>query len=138
MVFSSLLFVFGFLVICYALYAVMPGIRSRNVVLLLFSLIFYAWGGPSLLILLAGMTLVCYLGGRLIHAYSSRRRLWLILTLVICLGLLAVFKYTGFFLSNVQALLGVPEVIPAITLPIGISFYTFQLISYVSKTLVQL
>ena len=131
MVFSSLLFVFGFLVICYALYAVMPGIRSRNVVLLLFSLIFYAWGGPSLLILLVGMTLVCYLGGRLIHAYSSRRRLWLILTLVICLGLLAVFKYTGFFLSNVQALLGVPEVIPAITLPIGISFYTFQLISYV-------
>ena len=131
MVFSSLLFVFGFLVICYALYAVMPGIRSRNVVLLLFSLIFYAWGGPSLLILLVGMTLICYLGGRLIHAYSSRRRLWLILTLVICLGLLAVFKYTGFFLSNVQALLGVPEVIPAITLPIGISFYTFQLISYV-------
>ncbi len=131
MVFSSLLFIFGFLVICYALYAVMPGIRSRNVVLLLFSLVFYAWGGPSLLVLLVGMTLICYLGGRLIHAYPSRRKLWLILTLTVCLGLLAVFKYTGFFLSNVQALLGVPEVIPAITLPIGISFYTFQLISYV-------
>ena len=131
MVFSSLLFVFGFLVICYALYAVMPGIRSRNAVLLLFSLVFYAWGGPSLLVLLVGMTFICYLGGRLIHAYPTRRRLWLILTLVICLGLLAVFKYTGFFLSNVQALVGFPEVIPAITLPIGISFYTFQLISYV-------
>ena len=131
MVFSSLLFIFGFLVICYALYAVMPGIRSRNVVLLLFSLVFYAWGGPSLLVLLVGMTLICYLGGRLIRAYPSRRKLWLILTLTVCLGLLAVFKYTGFFLSNVQALLGVPEVIPAITLPIGISFYTFQLISYV-------
>ena len=131
MVFSSLLFIFGFLVICYALYTVMPGIRSRNVVLLLFSLVFYAWGGPSLLVLLVGMTLICYLGGRLIHAYPSRRKLWLILTLTVCLGLLAVFKYTGFFLSNVQALLGVPEVIPAITLPIGISFYTFQLISYV-------
>ena len=131
MVFSSLLFILGFLVICYALYAVMPGIRSRNVVLLLFSLVFYAWGGPSLLVLLVGMTLICYLGGRLIRAYPSRRKLWLILTLTVCLGLLAVFKYTGFFLSNVQALLGVPEVIPAITLPIGISFYTFQLISYV-------
>ena len=131
MVFSSLLFIFGFLAICYALYAVMPGIRSRNVVLLLFSLVFYAWGGPSLLVLLVGMTLICYLGGRLIRAYPSRRKLWLILTLTVCLGLLAVFKYTGFFLSNVQALLGVPEVIPAITLPIGISFYTFQLISYV-------
>ena len=59
MVFSSLLFILGFLVICYALYAVMPGIRSRNVVLLLFSLVFYAWGGPSLLVLLVGMTLIC-------------------------------------------------------------------------------
>ena len=131
MVFSSLLFVFGFLVVCYALYAVMPGIRSRNVVLMLFSLIFYAWGGPSLLILLVGMTLVCYASGRLIDRHRTHRKCWLILTLVICLGLLAVFKYTGFFLSNIQALFGVPETIPAITLPIGISFYTFQLLSYI-------
>ncbi|MBE6653770.1 MAG: MBOAT family protein, partial [Ruminococcaceae bacterium] len=131
MVFSSLLFVFAFLVISYVLYAFMPGIRSRNVILLLVSLIFYAWGGPSLLILLVGMTWVCYLGGRLIDRYNTRRRLWLTLTLVICLGLLAVFKYTGFFLSNLQLLIGVPEIIPNITLPIGISFYTFQLLSYV-------
>lgn len=131
MVFSSLLFVFAFLVISYVLYAFMPGIRSRNVILLLVSLIFYAWGGPSLLILLVGMTWVCYLGGRLIDRYNIRRRLWLTLTLVICLGLLAVFKYTGFFLSNLQLLIGVPEIIPNITLPIGISFYTFQLLSYV-------
>lgn len=131
MVFSSLLFVFAFLVISYGLYALMPGIRSRNVVLLLVSLIFYAWGGPALLILLVGMTLFCYIAGRLIERYPARRRLWLILTLVICLGLLAVFKYTGFFLSNLQAIIGLPESIPNITLPIGISFYTFQLISYV-------
>ncbi len=131
MVFSSLFFVFAFLVICYALYMLMPGIRTRNVVLLLFSLIFYAWGGPALLILLVGMTLVCYVGGRLIDRFSAHRKLWLVLTLVICLGLLAVFKYTGFFLSNVQAIFGVPKSIPSITLPIGISFYTFQLLSYV-------
>ena len=131
MVFSSLLFVFAFLVICYVVYAIMPGIRTRNVVLLLFSLIFYAWGGPSLLILLVGMTLVCYVGGRLIERYHARRKLWLTFTLLICLGLLAVFKYTGFFLSNIQTLFGIPETIPAITLPIGISFYTFQLLSYV-------
>lgn len=131
MVFSSLLFIFAFLVISYVFYAVMPGIRSRNIVLLIFSLIFYAWGGPSLLILLTGMTFACYLGGWLIERYHAHRKLWLGLTLVICLGLLAVFKYTGFFLSNVQALLGIPEVIPQITLPIGISFYTFQLLSYV-------
>lgn len=131
MVFSSLLFVFVFLVICYTIYALMPGIRSRNVVLLLFSLVFYAWGGPSLLILLVGMTFTCFVGGRLIDRYRARRKLWLTLTLVICLGLLAVFKYTGFFLSNVQAIFGIPEIIPSITLPIGISFYTFQLLSYV-------
>lgn len=131
MVFSSLLFVFAFLVISYVFYAVMPGIRSRNVVLLLVSLIFYAWGGPALLILLVGMTLICYIGGRLIERYHTRRKLWLVLTLVICLGLLAIFKYTGFFLSNLQAIIGLPEIIPNITLPIGISFYTFQLISYV-------
>ena len=131
MVFSSLLFVFTFLVICYAVYALMPNIKSRNVVLLLFSLVFYAWGGPSLILLLVGMTLICYIGGRLIEKFASHRKLWLTLTLVFCLGLLAVFKYTGFFLSNVQALFGVPEVIPSITLPIGISFYTFQLLSYV-------
>lgn len=131
MVFSSLLFVFAFLVVSYALYAIMPGIRSRNAVLLLFSLIFYAWGGPALLLLLVGMTLVCYISGRLIERHHARRKLWLILTLVICLGLLAVFKYTGFFLSNLQAIIGLPENIPNITLPIGISFYTFQLLSYV-------
>ena len=131
MVFSSLLFVFAFLVICYVLYMLMPGIRTRNIVLLLFSLIFYAWGGPALLILLAGMTFTCYLGGRFVERFKNHRKLWLVLTLVICLGLLAVFKYTGFFLSNVQAIFGVPKTIPSITLPIGISFYTFQLLSYV-------
>ncbi len=131
MVFSSLLFVFAFLVICYVLYMIMPGIRTRNAVLLISSLIFYAWGGPSLLILLLGMTLICYLGGVLIDRFREKKVLWLVGTLVICLGLLAVFKYTGFFLSNVQSIIGWPKVIPSITLPIGISFYTFQLLSYV-------
>ncbi len=131
MVFSSLLFVFAFLVICYVVYALLPSIRTRNAVLLLFSLIFYAWGGPALILLLMGMTFFCYLGGVLIDRYRARRKLWLWGTLAVCLGLLAVFKYTGFFLSNVQALIGIPEVIPSITLPIGISFYTFQLLSYV-------
>ncbi len=131
MVFSSLLFVFAFLVICYAVYALLPGIRTRNAVLLLFSLIFYAWGGPALILLLMGMTFFCYLGGVLISRYRTRRKLWLWGTLIVCLGLLAVFKYTGFFLSNLQTLFGIPEIIPSITLPIGISFYTFQLLSYV-------
>ncbi len=131
MVFSSLLFVLAFLPLCYAVYAIVPGIKAKNIILLAFSLIFYAWGGPALVLLLAGMTLVCYVGARLIDGVRRHRRLWLILTLVICLGLLAVFKYTGFFLSNVKTLLGLSFAVPSITLPIGISFYTFQLLSYV-------
>lgn len=131
MVFSSLLFVFAFLAICYLIYMLMPGIRSKNAVLLVFSLVFYAWGGPSLVLLLAGMTLVCYIGALLIDRYKKGKKLYLSLTLVICLGLLAVFKYTGFFLTNFALIFGVPKEIPNITLPIGISFYTFQLISYV-------
>ena len=131
MVFSSLLFVFVFLTICYALYALMPGIKSRNILLLVASLIFYAWGGPSLVLLLIGMTFICYLGALLIEVRPAHKKLWLTLTLIICLGLLAVFKYTGFVLTNFKLLFGVPKVIPNIALPIGISFYTFQLVSYV-------
>ncbi len=77
MVFSSLLFVFAFLVICYILYALMPNMKSRNLILLVFSLIFYAWGGPALVLLLLLMTFVCYLGGRLIDRYWEKRKLWL-------------------------------------------------------------
>ncbi len=131
MVFSSLLFVFAFLAICYILYAIIPGIRARNAVLLVSSLIFYAWGGPALVLLLMFMTFICYIGGVLISKFEDKKKLWLILTLVLSLGLLAVFKYTGFFLSNIQSIFGFPTSIPSITLPIGISFYTFQLISYV-------
>ena len=131
MVFSSLIFVFAFLAICHLFYVFVPGIKAKNIVLLICSLIFYAWGGPALILLLVGMTLVCYIGALLIEKYRSARKLWLIVTLVICLGLLGFFKYTGFFLSNLQSIFGFPEIIPSITLPIGISFYTFQLISYV-------
>ena len=131
MVFSSLIFVFAFLAVCYLLYVLVPGIKAKNIVLLVFSLMFYAWGGPTFLLLLLGMTLACYVGALLIDKYNSRRKLWLILTLVVCLGLLGFFKYTGFLLTNIQGIFGVPEIIPSIMLPIGISFYTFQLISYV-------
>ena len=131
MVFSSLLFLFAFLTLCYIGYAFCPGIKSKNILLLAFSLIFYAWGGPALVILLCLMTFICYLGALLIEKHSEKRKLFLVLTLVVSLGILAFFKYTGFFLTNLKFLFGFPETIPSITLPIGISFYTFQLISYV-------
>ena len=134
MVFSSLFFIFAFLVISYALYAAFRGIRARNIVLLVSSLIFYAWGGPAFVLLLCLEVFVCYVSARMIEQIGAKTRRALAVTWAcvgFCLALLILFKYTGFFLSNVQLLTGLPEIIPAITLPIGISFYTFQLISYV-------
>ena len=134
MVFSSLFFLFAFLVICYALYAAARGIRARNIILLVSSLIFYAWGGPAFVLLLCLETFVCYISAIVIDrvGFRTRRALAATWTCVgFCLALLILFKYTGFFLSIPHDIFGIPEIIPAITLPIGISFYTFQLISYV-------
>ena len=134
MVFSSLFFIFAFLVISYALYAAVKGIRARNIVLLVSSLIFYAWGGPAFVLLLCLEVFVCYISALVIQGLGAKSRRALVATWTcvgFCLALLVLFKYTGFFLGNVQALIGIPEIIPSITLPIGISFYTFQLISYV-------
>ena len=134
MVFSSLFFVFAFLVISYALYAAARGIRARNIILLVSSLIFYTWGGPAFVLLLCLETFVCYASALVIERMGQKTRPALSATWVcagFCLALLVLFKYTGFFLSIPHDLFGIPEIIPAITLPIGISFYTFQLLSYV-------
>ncbi|MBE6698016.1 MAG: MBOAT family protein [Ruminococcaceae bacterium] len=134
MVFSSLFFIFAFLVISYALYAAARGIRARNIILLVSSLIFYAWGGPAFVLLLCLETFVCYTSALVIERMGQKTRPALSATWVcagFCLALLVLFKYTGFFLSIPHDLFGIPEIIPAITLPIGISFYTFQLLSYV-------
>lgn len=134
MVFSSLFFIFAFLVISYALYAAARGIRARNIILLVSSLIFYAWGGPAFVLLLCLETFVCYASALVIERMGQKTRPSLSATWVcagFCLALLVLFKYTGFFLSIPHDLFGIPEIIPAITLPIGISFYTFQLLSYV-------
>ena len=125
MVFSSLFFLFAFLVISYALYAAFKGIRARNIVLLVSSLIFYAWGGPAFVLLLCLEVLVCYVSARIIETLGAKTKQALAATWTcvgFCLALLVLFKYTGFFLGNVQAIIGIPEIIPAITLPIGISF----------------
>lgn len=132
MVFSSLVFLFVFLAIHLAVYYfVRP--EHRNVVLLVSSLIFYSWGGPRYLVLLMGETLASWLFALGIQNAKDelQRKLCIVGELVVLLGLLAYFKYAGFLLGNFQAIFGVPELIPDIVLPIGISFYTFQLISYV-------
>ena len=132
MVFSSLVFLFLFLAIHLFVYHVVAE-RHRNLVLLVSSLIFYSWGGPRYLVLLMGNTLASWAFALLIQRSDTpaRRKLWLVAECVVLLGVLGIFKYLGFFCANFQAIFGVPEMIPEIVLPIGISFYTFQLISYV-------
>lgn len=134
MVFSSLLFVYAFLPICLIFYAAARNIKMKNVVLLIFSLIFYSWGEPVYVGLLIFMTFCDWLIARLIEGSEGKRKkqkALLVIACIINLGLIGFFKYTGFVTENIQRLFGVPEIIPNIILPIGISFYTFQLLSYV-------
>ena len=132
MVFSSIEFLFYFLPVTVALYFVAPT-ALRNVVLLLASLVFYAWGGGGLIWLLLGSITLNYLCGLLVAA--GRRRLGISLSVAGSLGLLGAFKYTNFLVEQVNALRemngGAPIAWVEIALPIGISFYTFQAISYV-------
>ena len=141
MVFSSLFFIFAFLVLCYGLYLLMPSVKAQNTLLLIFSLVFYAWGGPALVLLLCLETLVCFFGAHLIWSQNpfpqvgagnpKEKKIYLVVTVGCCLGLLILFKYTGFLAGTVTSIFGVENLLPAVALPIGISFYTFQLISYV-------
>ena len=133
MLFSSLLFLYVFLPAVLVLTLLSPR-RWRNGVLLLASLIFYAWGGVSYSLLLAGSILVNYAVGLGLGRSASRRRQkhWLTLGLVINLGLLVIFKYANFILENINLWLPPGEKITfkPIPLPLGISFFTFQAISY--------
>lgn len=133
MVFSSMIFVFFFLPISLTAYFLCRTTKQRNISLLISSLIFYAWGGPKFLLILLAMTAICWGGGILIDRTDELkiRRMILIGTIVLMLAILGYFKYTGFFLGILQGITGFPKAIPQIILPIGISFYTFQLLSYV-------
>ena len=134
MVFSSLLFVFFFLVASYTVYLLCgKTMKTKNIILLVSSLIFYAWGGPALVLLLCLMTFVCWAGAILVDkaGQKKKRKALCSVTVAICIAILFIFKYTVFALSNVYALFDIDAIVPSIALPIGISFYTFQLISYV-------
>lgn len=134
MVFSSLFFVLFFLPLNLALYLFMPNIKAKNIEMLIFSLIFYSWGGPRYLILLLGMVFIAWGSAVLIEKYREdrqRKKQWLTLGCGALVAVLGVFKYLTFLLANVQTVTGFPSAVPQIVLPIGISFYTFQLLSYV-------
>ena len=133
MVFSSLLFVFLFFAANIITQALVADMRKKNIVMLCFSLVFYAWAGIRYVPLLLGMTFICWASALLISRRRTKAAKKQVLTVCVILVLLilGIFKYTGFFLRNLQALIGIPKLVPEIVLPIGISFYTFQLLSYV-------
>ena len=136
MVFSSLEFIFVFLASVLAVYYLVPP-KARNIVLLLFSLVFYGWGEPVYVLLLLFSSVLnwgysLYIIGRDLDSKPKRAKVTLIVSIVINLALLGVFKYYDFFAGTLNSLLG-RGVFPTLglTLPIGISFYTFQALSYV-------
>ncbi len=108
-------------------------VKAQNAVLLIFSLIFYAWSGPALLLLLAVMTFICWLAGRLLGSLQIAfyRKTVLFMTVASCILIFGFFKYSDFLASTLQSIFRFSAVLPNIVLPVGISFYTFQLLSYV-------
>ena len=133
MLFSSITFLYVFLPCVILLYFLAPK-KLKNSVLLLASLIFYAWGEPKYVVLMVVSIVQGYLFARLMERTKSKslKKLWLILSLVVSLGLLGYFKYANFFLENFVSLTGLSVPTLKIALPIGISFYTFQILSYVA------
>ncbi len=136
MVFSNLFFIYLFLPLNLILYYAVPNKTWKNVVLLLFSLFFYSWGEPVWVFLLMLTAFLDYTWAKCIEYFhltgqQRRKKIALIASLVFDLGMLGVFKYSGFVVENINLLIGLSLPVPKIALPIGISFYTFQTISYV-------
>ena len=132
MVFSSLTFLFAFLPIALIGWYVLPK-KLRIGFLLLVSLVFYAWGEPLYVFLMLGSILLNWGIGLLMDRTDRHKKLWLIVSVVLNLALLVVFKYTGLLWNTVRGLFAAPlaEKTVSIRLPIGISFFTFQIMSYV-------
>lgn len=130
MVFSSLPFLFVFMPITFIFYYIVKSNKWKNIVLMIASLIFYAWGEPIYIILMIFTSFVNYLGGRLIEKYVKKRKLVLIITISISLFLLGFYKYGNFFIENINNIFSLSLKKQNFPLPIGISFYTFQAISY--------
>ena len=129
MVFSSVIFLWIFLPVVF-LGNLLVGRKWSNIFLLLASLIFYAWGEPVRVIIMIFSVIWNWAAGLLIEK-TKHKKLSLIAGVAVDLGFLAVFKYAGFFVESLNSLFGTELSVPSIALPIGISFYTFQAMSYV-------
>ena len=128
MLFTSTSFLYYFLPIILFIYFIVPN-KMKNVVLFIFSLIFYLYGEPKYIILMLLEILIAYIGARLIEKYKSKDIF--IITLIIHISLLVFFKYTDFLILNINSIFKANVPLQNIALPIGISFYTFQIISYI-------
>lgn len=134
MLFSSLTFLFGFLPILLLGYYVVPSRKFKNCILLVFSLLFYAWGEPKYILLMLVTILISYIMGLLINKYDSKpkvKKLLLTMSIILILAGLIFFKYTNFILENITRVTKADITFMDIILPIGISFYSFQILSYV-------
>ena len=132
MVFSSLNFMFVFLPIVFGIYFISPR-KIRNFILFIASLVFYAWGEPFYVVLMLFSTILNFVYGALVQKYKGKTSAkWILASSVVLnLGILGFFKYTDFFIGNINAWFGASIPLLNLTLPIGISFYTFQMMSYV-------
>ncbi len=131
MLFSSIPFLYYFFPLFLILYFAVPKVL-KNSVILIFSLVFYAWGEPKYVFLMAATILIGYIAGILIDKLKTKggKKAAMIAAAGICFGFLGYFKYADFFISNFSAVTGLSIPLLRIALPIGISFYTFQIASY--------
>ncbi len=132
MVFSSLFFLYVFLPLCLIATALSSKIRTKNIILLVFSLFFYAWGEPLYVFLMMGTALGIWVASNMMCQARThkQRRFWLGVAVTVPLFFLVFFKYTGFLLDIISYIPGVNLPQPHIVMPIGISFYTFQALTY--------
>lgn len=134
MVFSSNIFIFFFLPAAILCYYAVPS-RFKNAVLLIFSLVFYSWGEPVYILIMLFSTVFDYANGLLIQKFQTANRnssakAVLCLSVIGNLSILCFFKYSSFLVDNINSLLGSSLAVPSVSLPVGISFYTFQTMSY--------
>ena len=129
MLFSSIPFLYYFLPCVLLLYFAVPA-QKKNVILLLSSLVFYAWGEPRLVLLMLLTITVGYILGILAENHPQYKKIFLVLAIAFCLGTLGYFKYADFFVANFNTVTGLSIPLLKVALPIGISFYTFQILSY--------
>ena len=129
MLFSSITFLYYFLPITIIAYFLTPA-RYKNGTLLFVSILFYAWGEPKIVFYMLMTIVINYFLGILIEKKPSYRKLWMTISVVFCLGSLGYFKYADFFIGNINAVTGLSMPLLRVGLPVGISFYTFQILSY--------